>query len=110
MDEKPRRRFRFGLISLFVLIAAVGVVACFWNPFPKPKKPNKLNVYLIEEGMTEAEVKALVGQPDGVYWPDPRGQGGSHIYEIIPGQKDYAVVYEDGKVLGVLHRPPQPID
>ena len=60
MDEKPRR-FRFGLIALFALIAAVGVLACFWNPF---HKPNISNFGLIEVGMTEGHVRELVGKPD----------------------------------------------
>jgi heat shock protein HslJ len=37
MYEKPRRRwFRFGLLALFALIAAAGVLASLWNPFSKP--------------------------------------------------------------------------
>jgi hypothetical protein len=47
MDEKPRRHYRFGLISLFVLIAVVGALACFWNPFPMPSKSNFSNGKLI---------------------------------------------------------------
>jgi hypothetical protein len=39
MDEKPRR-FRFRLIALFALIAALGVLATLWNPFPKPSRSN----------------------------------------------------------------------
>jgi hypothetical protein len=60
-EELPRRRFRFGLISLFLLVAAVGVLACFWNPLVQP---DKSNLGKIKTGMTEADVAALVGEPD----------------------------------------------
>jgi hypothetical protein len=60
MDEK-QRRFRFGLISLFALVAAVGVLAFFWNPFPKP---NKSNIEQVELGMSERDVAKLIGPAD----------------------------------------------
>jgi hypothetical protein len=62
MDEKPCRRFRFGLIGLFALVAAIGVLACFWNPLVQPDRSNLGKVKL---GMTEADVAELVGEPDG---------------------------------------------
>jgi hypothetical protein len=61
MNDKPRR-FRFGLIALFALVAALGVLACFWNPFKQP--PSRAHLRLIENGMTIAQVTSIVGPPD----------------------------------------------
>jgi hypothetical protein len=89
MDEKPRRPFRFGLISLFALVALVGVLACIWNPFPKPSKSN---INRIKFGMTEAEVAKLVGKPDRVDVNDPC----HHKYRL--GDQVRHVVFENGEV------------
>jgi hypothetical protein len=64
MDEKPRRsRFRFGILALFALIAALGILATLWNPLVRPDRSNLGRIKL---GMTEADVAELVGEPDGV--------------------------------------------
>jgi hypothetical protein len=92
MDQKPQRRFRFGLIALFALIAAVGVLVSLWNPFPKPSRSN---FGLIEEGMTEADVAVLVGKPDRVEKDNLRL---AHLYELGVGEA-WLVFYQDGRVL-----------
>jgi hypothetical protein len=94
MNDQPRRRFRFGLISLLALVAVVGVVACFWNPFPNSSRSN---FDKIEAGMTIAEVATLVGPPDRIREDESRIL--RHIYHL----KGPAVIvyYYDG----VVHTP-----
>jgi hypothetical protein len=93
MDEKPyRRRFRFGLICAFVLVAAVGVLACFWNPF---HKPNISNLSLIQVGMTEAQVARLLGEPDSV---QATSGGMTHVYHTENGEP-WLIDYENDRVL-----------
>jgi hypothetical protein len=97
MDEKPRRRwFRFRLISLFTLVAAVGVLACFWSPFPKPSKSN---LVLISVGMTESEVAGLIGNPDTITTDDGRL---IHRYLVRGYGEEWMIVYADGKVIDCL--------
>ena len=98
MDDQPRRRrFRFGLISPFALIAAVGVLACFWNPFPKSSLSNR---DLIKVGMVEADVLALIGQPDRIeIEKDTADARAAHVYEMAPSEF-WIVVYADGRVQG----------
>jgi hypothetical protein len=88
-DQPRRRRCRFGLISLFVLVAVVGILACFWNPFPEPRKSN---INRIKFGMTEADVAKLVGKPDRVDVNAPH----HHKYRL--GGEERNVVFENGKV------------
>jgi hypothetical protein len=106
MDEKPsRRRFRFGLLALFALLAAAGVVATLWNPFPKPSK-TKLSS--IEIGMTEADVARLVGNPDEAV-TDSAGRL-LHVYSFAYGE-GWIVAFVDGKVTACdqfFHSPVTP--
>jgi hypothetical protein len=92
MNEKPRR-FRFGLITLFALIAAAGVLACFWNPFPKPSQSN---LSLIEVGMTVDEVAELVGEPDKAETDNANGRL-AQVYWMTRGEA-WIVVFVNGKV------------
>jgi len=89
MNEKPRR-FRFGLIGLFAVVAAVGVLVNLWNPFPKPSKSN---INQIRFGMTETEVAQLVGKPDRVDVNDPC----HHKYRLANDEERH-VVFENGTV------------
>jgi len=101
MDENQRRRqFRFGLVSLFALVAAIGVLACFWNPIPNPSRNN---FHLIKHGMTIADVTTLVGPPDTAHCDAATGRIGLtvHEFEITPGKTAYFVYYLDGKVTDV---------
>jgi hypothetical protein len=107
MDEKPRHRFRFGLISLFALIAAVGILACFWNPF---HKPSTANFGLIEVGMTVAEVEDLVGEPHtGTI--DTAREWLFYGYQVNSGE-EWFILFVNGQVakksrqIPVEHYPP----
>jgi hypothetical protein len=105
MDEKHvRQRFSFGLTSLFALAAAVGLLACFWNPLPNPSRSN---LGLIEVGMTVAEVEELVGNPDDGTIDLARGRL-IYGYQVINGEK-WFIVFDDGKVARDQHIVRTPI-
>jgi hypothetical protein len=93
MYFKPRR-FRFGLIALFVLIAAVGVFVSLWNPFPQP---SRTNVDKIELGMTEDDVAELIGKPDKVVTNNEDGRM-AHLYDLGNGEA-WVVFFKDGRVM-----------
>jgi hypothetical protein len=99
MYEKPSR-FRFGLISLFPLIAAAGVVACFWNPFDRQSAGGS-NFELVKLGMTETEVTELIGKPDEV---DTYADMTNTRYHPT-AENFWIVTYKDGRVYQSLpHR------
>jgi hypothetical protein len=106
MDEKPhRRRFRFGLISLFVLVVAVGILAKLWNPF----RPKRENLHLVKPGMTVAEVAALVGSPDKAHSHNDAATGRigvliTHVFQVNPNEA-WLVQFIDGQVVGSDHFP-----
>jgi hypothetical protein len=93
MYFKPHR-FRFGLMALFAVIAAVGVLVSLWNPFPKP---SRTNVDKIELGMTEDDVAELIGQPDRVVTNNEDGRV-AYVYDLGNGEA-WLVVFEDGRVM-----------
>jgi hypothetical protein len=95
MDEKPRR-FRFGLLAIFTLIAAAGVVASFWNPFDRP--PSLNNIPLVKTGMTIDEVAELVGEPDYV---GTLNATLVHLYETSDTHQQWLIGFVNGKVVGV---------
>src|SRR5688500_7284916 len=93
MGDQPRhRRFRFGLLSLFVLVAAVGVLACFWNPFAQPASGS--NFERVKLGMTETEVTELIGKPDEVETFRDLTQT---RYQLT-AEDVWVVAYKDGQV------------
>jgi hypothetical protein len=109
MDEKPRRRRwpQFGLVAIFVLLAAAAVVFKFWNPFPQP---SRTKFGQIEIGMTEAEVAELVGDPDDVETgPDGRI---IHAYTLARDE-EWLVIYDKGRVCvsnHFIHLPADPTE
>jgi hypothetical protein len=98
MDEKPRR-FRFGLIALFALIAAAGVLVSLWNPLVQPTSAPSLSDVKI--GMTETEVAELVGKPDEV---DTYADMTNTRYHLT-AEDFWMVTYKNGRVCqSRLHR------
>src|SRR5687767_1753393 len=93
MYVKPHR-FSFGLIALFVLIVAVGVLVSLWNPFPKP---SRTNCDKIELGMTEDDLAELVRQPDEVVTDNTSGRS-AHAYFLGNGEF-WLILFEDGRVI-----------
>ena len=95
MAEKSSR-IRFGLIALFALIVALGVLMSLWNPFPPPSRSN---FGQIEVGMIEAEVAELVGAPDQVL--KVANARLAHVYQLNEGEGCF-VLYADGRVVELM--------
>lgn len=95
MNEKPqRRRFRFGLLTLLLVVAVAGVVVSVWNPLDR--RPSRANLGLIEPGMTVADVARLVGEADEVSF----NEAGTRIIQAyrLDKRESWWVYYVDGKV------------
>jgi hypothetical protein len=99
MHEKPRR-FRFGLISLFALIAAVGVAASIWNPLAKPTRSN---IRQVRFGMPQRDVAELIGLPDLTRVPVTENVPSIHTYGISAAEY-WDIAFLDGRVVGVYRR------
>jgi hypothetical protein len=98
-DEKPRRRFRFGLLTLFGLITLFGLLVSLWNPLvPRPIVASRTNLKLLEPGMTIGEVVGLVGEPDIEAWDGPSSTSGIHIYRL-KGDGECTVEFVNGSVI-----------
>jgi hypothetical protein len=90
--HENRWQFRFGLVALFALVAAIGVLASIWNPFIQPSSTPSLSDVKI--GMSGAEVSELIGKPDTV----EEILGVTITRYQVTGDEVWMVAYKDGRV------------